>query len=56
MPSKNETTNDISNMINILSKKIKILHDKVNDLCKNTGDCDRIKKVNQELNSKKDEK
>ena len=56
MSSKNEKTNDISNMVNILSEKIKILQDKVNDLCKNTGDCDRIKKVNRELNSKKDEK
>lgn len=39
-----------------LSIKIAVLQAKVNEMCKNTGDCERVKEVNRALRPKKNEK
>tara|TARA_R100000963_G_scaffold33861_1_gene26540 strand:+ start:737 stop:907 length:171 start_codon:yes stop_codon:yes gene_type:complete len=56
MDSKDETFKDVNAAVDALSQKIKTLQNKVNELCKSTGDCDRIKKVNKDLSSPKGKK
>ncbi len=56
MDLKDGTLKDINTAVQTLSEKIKTLQNKVDELCKSTGDCDRIKKVNKDLNPRKDKK
>jgi len=44
---------EISTAVQSLSLKLESLQAKVDELCKSTGDCDRMKKVNKELISEK---
>ena len=54
MDSKDKIILEISSAVESLSLKIEALQAKVNELCKSTGDCARVKKVNSELMPKKD--
>jgi len=56
MDFKDETLKEMNTAVQTLSEKIKTLQNKVNELCKSTGDCARIKKVNKDLSSPKDKK
>jgi hypothetical protein len=49
MDSKEKIILEISSVVESLSLKIEALQAKVNELCKSTGDCSRVKKVNREL-------
>lgn len=49
MDSKNQIILEISSVVASLSLKIETLQAKVNELCKSTGDCARVKQVNNEL-------
>ena len=49
MDSKEKIILEISTAVESLSLKIEALQAKVNELCKSTGDCSRVKKVNGEL-------
>ncbi len=49
MDSKNQIILEISSVVASLSLKIETLQAKVNELCKSTGDCARVKQVNGEL-------
>ena len=49
MDSKNKTINDISTVVANLTLKLEKLQAKVDELCKSTGACDRMEKVNKEL-------
>tara|TARA_R100000008_G_scaffold83831_1_gene69807 strand:+ start:1302 stop:1478 length:177 start_codon:yes stop_codon:yes gene_type:complete len=40
---------EISSVVKSLSLKIETLQAKVNELCKSTGDCPRVKQVNDDL-------
>lgn len=53
MDSKEKIISEISTAVENLSLKIEALQAKVNELCKNTGDCKVIKNVNQKLVEKK---
>tara|TARA_R110000824_G_scaffold8064_2_gene36699 strand:- start:474 stop:650 length:177 start_codon:yes stop_codon:yes gene_type:complete len=53
MDSKDKIILEISATIEVLSLKLETLQAKVNELCKSTGDCDRVKTVNRELLTKK---
>lgn len=55
MDSKEKIILEISSVVESLSLKIEALQAKVNELCKSTGDCDRVKKVNRELLPEKEE-
>ena len=58
MDYKDKIILEISTAVQSLSQKIESLQAKVNELCKSTGDCLRIKKVNNDLlpSSKKENK
>ena len=60
MDSKDKIILEISSVVQSLSLKVATLQAKVNELCKSTGDCARVKKVNRELlpsnGNKKDKK
>jgi hypothetical protein len=49
MDSKDKIILEISTVVQSLSLKIETLQAKVNELCKSTGDCSRVKKVNKDL-------
>jgi uncharacterized coiled-coil protein SlyX len=49
MDSKDQIILEISSVVASLSLKIETLQAKVNELCKSTGDCERIQKVNGDL-------
>jgi hypothetical protein len=49
MDSKDKIILEISSVIQSLSLKVETLQAKVNELCKSTGDCMRVKEVNGEL-------
>ena len=49
MDSKDKIILEISTAVESLSLKIEALQAKVNELCKSTGDCSRVKKVNKDL-------
>jgi hypothetical protein len=49
MDSKERMILEISSVVESLSLKIEALQAKVNELCKSTGDCSRVKKVNSDL-------
>ena len=52
MDSKEQIISEISSVVASLTLKLATLQDKVNELCKST-DCQRVKKVNTDLLSKK---
>ncbi len=54
MDSKEKIILEISSVVASLSLKIETLQAKVDELCKSTGDCARIKKVNSDLLPEKD--
>ena len=56
MTAKKKQRNDISTLLTTLSEKMKILQNKVDDLCESTGGCARVKKVNNDLRARKDDK
>jgi len=49
MDSKDKIILEISSVVESLSLKIEALQAKVNELCKSTGDCSRVKNVNKDL-------
>tara|TARA_R110002020_G_scaffold295469_2_gene511098 strand:+ start:3998 stop:4174 length:177 start_codon:yes stop_codon:yes gene_type:complete len=49
MDSKDKIILEISTAVESLSLKIEALQAKVNELCKSTGDCSRVKKVHKDL-------
>ena len=54
MGSKETIISEISSVVANLSLKIETLQAKIDELCKKTGGCDRVKAVNKELLLKKD--
>lgn len=54
MDSKDKMISDISVVIAGLSQKLATLQAKVDELCRSTGACGHIKKVNKELTTKKE--
>ena len=54
MDSKDKIILEIQSVVASLSLKIEALQAKVEELCKKTGGCDRVKAVNKELLLKKD--
>jgi len=56
MDSKDKIIIEISAAVASLSMKLAALQEKVNELCKSTGDCERVKEVNQALSPKKNER
>jgi len=54
MDSKQEEINEISSAVNELLVKVERLKTKLDSLCKETGSCDQIKKINQQILRKKD--
>ncbi len=56
MDSKDKIILEISAAVENLSAKLAALQVKVNELCKSTGDCERVKEVNRALSPKKNEK
>tara|TARA_Y100001951_G_C11099383_1_gene161166 strand:- start:339 stop:548 length:210 start_codon:yes stop_codon:yes gene_type:complete len=54
MDSKQEEINEISSAVNELLVKVERLKSKLDSLCKETGSCDQIKKINQQILRKKD--
>tara|TARA_R100001443_G_C3258213_1_gene154937 strand:+ start:366 stop:551 length:186 start_codon:yes stop_codon:yes gene_type:complete len=53
MDSKSRIINEISTVVASLTLKLETLQAKVDELCKSTGDCDRVKNVNKDLLCKK---
>jgi len=53
MTERDEIILEISTVVQSLTLKLESLQAKVDELCKSTGDCDRVKKVNKELISEK---
>ena len=49
MDSKDKKILEISTVVATLSLKLATLQAKVDELCKSTGECDRVKKVNKDL-------
>ena len=49
MDSKQEEINEISFAVNELLVKVEKLKTKLDSLCKETGGCDQIKKINQQI-------
>ena len=49
MDSKDRIISEISTVVASLTLKLETLQAKVDELCKSTGACARVKKVNQEL-------
>ena len=54
MDSKQEEINEISSAVNELLAKVEKLKSKLDSLCKETGGCDQIKKINQQILRKKE--
>ena len=54
MDSKQEEINEISFAVNELLVKVEKLKTKLDCLCKETGGCDQIKKINQQILRKKE--
>ena len=54
MDSKQEEINEISSAVNELLVKVEKLKTKLDSLCKETGGCDQIKKINREILRKKE--
>tara|TARA_R100000005_G_C4800894_1_gene92561 strand:+ start:128 stop:337 length:210 start_codon:yes stop_codon:yes gene_type:complete len=54
MDSDQEEIRQISSAINELLEKVDRLKSKLDNLCKETGGCEHIKKVNREILKKKD--
>ena len=54
MDSKQEEINEISSAVNELLVKVEKLKTKLDSLCDETGACDQIKKINQQILRKKD--
>ncbi len=54
MDSKQEEINEISSAVNELLVKVEKLKTKLDSLCKETGGCDHIKKMNREILRKKE--
>jgi peptidoglycan hydrolase CwlO-like protein len=55
MDSKDKIILEISSAVQSLSQKIESLQAKVNELCKSTGNCSRIKEVHKDLLPQKEE-
>jgi uncharacterized coiled-coil protein SlyX len=53
MDSKSKIINEISTVVASLTLKLETLQAKVDELCKSTGGCDRVKNVNEDLLCKK---
>jgi uncharacterized coiled-coil protein SlyX len=53
MDSKTKIINEISTVVASLTLKLETLQAKVDELCKSTGGCDRVKNVNEDLLCKK---
>lgn len=53
--NKNNIIVEISTVVQSLSLKIEALHAKVSELCLSTKQCERIKKINNDLAVKKNE-
>tara|TARA_Y100001938_G_C7971654_1_gene369637 strand:+ start:226 stop:399 length:174 start_codon:yes stop_codon:yes gene_type:complete len=51
MVSEKEIIREISSVVESLSLKVEALQAKINELCRSTGECDRINKVNKDLAS-----
>jgi hypothetical protein len=49
MDSKDKKILEISTVVATLSLKLATLQAKVDELCKSTGECDRVIKVNKDL-------
>ena len=49
MDSKDQIISEISTVVASLTLKLETLQAKVDELCKSTGGCDRVKKVNKDL-------
>tara|TARA_R100000664_G_scaffold33840_2_gene52271 strand:+ start:468 stop:653 length:186 start_codon:yes stop_codon:yes gene_type:complete len=49
MDFKDKKILEISTVVETLSLKLATLQAKVDELCKSTGECDRVKKVNKDL-------
>jgi uncharacterized coiled-coil protein SlyX len=49
MDSKDKIISEISTVVASLTLKLETLQAKVDELCKSTGGCDRVKKVNKDL-------
>jgi uncharacterized coiled-coil protein SlyX len=47
--NKEQIISEISSAMASLTLKLETLQAKVDELCKSTGGCDRVKKVNKEL-------
>jgi len=54
MDSKQDEIIEISFAINELFEKVEKLKSKLDNLCKETGGCDQIKKINREILRNKD--
>ena len=54
MDSKQEEIDEISSAVNELLVKVEKLKTKLESLCKETGACDQIKKINQQILRKKE--
>ena len=54
--NKKPMLDEISAVVQHLSQKIESLQEKVNELCKSTGNCSYIKKAHKDLLSNKTEK
>tara|TARA_B100001123_G_C15103411_1_gene944493 strand:- start:713 stop:892 length:180 start_codon:yes stop_codon:yes gene_type:complete len=53
MDSKTKIIHEISTVVASLTLKLETLQAKVEELCQSTGNCDRVKNVNQDLLYKK---
>ena len=54
MDSNQDEIGQISSAINELFEKVDRLKLKLDNLCKETGSCDQVKKINREILKKKD--
>ncbi len=54
MDSKQEEINEISSAVNELLAKVEKLKSKLDNLCRKTGGCKQIKKINRQLLKKKE--
>ena len=54
MDSNQDEIQQISSAINELFEKVNKLKSKLDNLCKETGGCDQIKKINREILRKKE--
>ena len=55
MDSKDRIISEISSVVASLTLKLETLQAKVDELCKSTGGCAHVKKVNRELLPEKEE-